>query len=219
MSYLINGVAQDIPPGTIYGYGGSSDPTGWVVCNGVARTPSDISIYDRLVNMSIGSRSGASYTPPDLRGAVLRGITSGETLGSTKGSDTISVSATNIPSHTHSYSLSNKFPAHRHGYPSHTHDYKHTHSITTQTRYDDYNYKGGDWGVRLARDTAQYLKETENTRVVVADYTGNTGNQNKRLTESTNTSVSIALSTNSVGSTPSFNNIPSSYVVNFIMKL
>lgn len=219
MSYLINGVVQDIPPGTIYGYGGSSDPTGWIVCNGVARTPSDISIYDRLVNMSIGSRSGASYTPPDLRGAVLRGITSGETLGSTKGSDTISVSATNIPSHTHSYSLTDTFPSHRHGYPSHTHDYKHTHSITTKTRYDNYDYKGGSAAVRLARDTAANLTDTENTRVVVEDYEDDTGNQSKTLTQSSNPNVSLTLNTNSVGSTTSFNNIPKSYVVNFIMKL
>jgi hypothetical protein len=70
--YLINEINTSPPSGSLTGYLGSSDPDGWVIADGVARTNN--SVYDNLVTMGIGTRSGSNYTPPNYRGAFLRGL-------------------------------------------------------------------------------------------------------------------------------------------------
>lgn len=58
------------PPGSIIAYLGSSDPDGWVILDGLPRD--NDGRYNNLINMSIGG-SGATYTPPNYKGAFLRG--------------------------------------------------------------------------------------------------------------------------------------------------
>ena len=69
------------PPGSIMAYfaggdsanGSSSDPDGWIICDGVPRTNGNDGRYNYLSALGIGSLNGYTYTPPDLRGAFLRG--------------------------------------------------------------------------------------------------------------------------------------------------
>jgi hypothetical protein len=66
------------PPGAIMSYvnpTSSADPSGWVICDGVTRTNNSDSRYNNLASLGIGSGgSGTSnYTPPNLKGAFLRG--------------------------------------------------------------------------------------------------------------------------------------------------
>ena len=66
------------PPGAIMAYvnaTSSSDPSGWVICDGVARSITDTR-YINVVSLGIGSTAGLTlYTPPNLRGTFLRGAT------------------------------------------------------------------------------------------------------------------------------------------------
>ena len=65
------------PPGAIMAYvnaTSSSDPSGWVICDGVARSINDTR-YINVVSLGIGSSAGGNYTPPNLRGTFLRGAT------------------------------------------------------------------------------------------------------------------------------------------------
>jgi len=64
------------PPGSIMAWLGTwnsvtDDPDGWVVANGQTRNVGD-SRYSKIVSI-VGSGSANSYTPPDYRGAFLRG--------------------------------------------------------------------------------------------------------------------------------------------------
>jgi hypothetical protein len=65
------------PPGSIAPYIGSetTDPSGWVICDGVTRSNNGDSRYNNLASLGIGSGgSGTSnYTPPNLKAAFLRG--------------------------------------------------------------------------------------------------------------------------------------------------
>jgi hypothetical protein len=56
-------------------YMGTDDPDGWVICNGAQRTNGSDGKYNNLIAASIGSWTAntANYTPPDYRGAFLRG--------------------------------------------------------------------------------------------------------------------------------------------------
>jgi len=82
MAYNINSgnanISQTYPTGTIVAIVGSSagtDPNGWVICDGILRTNNSDGKYNKLFEMTIGTGgSGTSnYTPPDLKGAFLRG--------------------------------------------------------------------------------------------------------------------------------------------------
>jgi microcystin-dependent protein len=53
---------------------GTTDPDGWVICNGVQRTNGSDGRYNNLVAASIGTgTANGNYTPPNYRGAFLRG--------------------------------------------------------------------------------------------------------------------------------------------------
>uniref|UniRef100_A0A6C0JN90 Phage tail collar domain-containing protein n=1 Tax=viral metagenome TaxID=1070528 RepID=A0A6C0JN90_9ZZZZ len=97
-------------PGFIYAYTGTTDPIGWVICDGQIRTDNSDGKYNNLAAMGIGTGgSGTSnYRPPDLRNAFLRGDSIG--TATSKGTSTPAISASNVnnfqspvfPNHTHS---------------------------------------------------------------------------------------------------------------------
>ena len=91
-----------------YIYYNTTDPPGWVIADGAERTTS--SIYNNLVNLSIGSRNGSNnYVPPNLKGAFLRGTgTNGNYVGS---STLLSQQSHAIQEHKHIVSQA----AHTHG--------------------------------------------------------------------------------------------------------
>ena len=66
-------VSTSPPPGSIIAYLGTTDPDGWVMCNGTARTDGSDGRYNNLINMNIGTGTSGNYTPPNYTGAFLRG--------------------------------------------------------------------------------------------------------------------------------------------------
>jgi len=55
---------------------GTTDPDGWVICNGVQRTNGSDGRYNNLITLNIGTgtANANNYTPPNYSGAFLRGI-------------------------------------------------------------------------------------------------------------------------------------------------
>ena len=76
MSYSISAIRTMQPAGCISAYFGTSDPAGWVICDGTTRTNNSDGRYNTVAGLSIGSGGSGTtnYTPPDLRGSFLRGI-------------------------------------------------------------------------------------------------------------------------------------------------
>jgi hypothetical protein len=64
-----------IPPtGSIMAYLGYSDPSGWVIMDGVVRDNNSDGKYNNLISMQIGSGIvNGNYTPPNYKAAFLRG--------------------------------------------------------------------------------------------------------------------------------------------------
>ena len=118
MSYF-----NDILPktGTISAYLGTTDPPGWIIMNGVLRTNNADGRYNALNALGIGTGgSGTSnYTPPDYKGAFLRGYDPG-VRGNTLGTITDNFEDDEFASHSHSVND-----------PGHTH--------TTADYYERYN--------------------------------------------------------------------------------
>jgi hypothetical protein len=62
------------PPGSVIAYLGTSDPSGWIICDGVTRWNDGAGNYNNLINLGIGSGVLSNYyTPPNYKGSFLRG--------------------------------------------------------------------------------------------------------------------------------------------------
>lgn len=109
-----------MPAGLILPYGGSSAPSGYLVCDGSAQSRTTYATLFGIVGTTYGAGDGSTtFNVPDLRGRViagqddmggssanrLTGLTGGvdgDVLGGTGGSESHTLSVSEIPAHTHS---------------------------------------------------------------------------------------------------------------------
>ncbi len=99
--------SSEVSPGTITGYGGTTAPTGWLLCDGASHTTASQPELFAAIGYVYGG-SGANFNVPDLRGRFPLGKATsgtGSTLGGTGG----------VIDHVHTG------PSHQHTGPSHTH--------------------------------------------------------------------------------------------------
>lgn len=90
-----------IPSGTIWAYGGTTAPTGWLFCDGQSLVVSAQTDLFNAIGYQYGG-SGANFNVPDLRDRMPRGSASTSSgLGVNAGSDTVTLATTNLPSHLH----------------------------------------------------------------------------------------------------------------------
>lgn len=102
-AFVTSAIAATVPTGVILMWSGSiaSIPSGWAICDGTLGTP-------------------------DLRNRFIVGAGSTYAVAATGGADSVTLSTTQIPSHTHTFSATTSTDGlHTHGYndPGHTHGY------------------------------------------------------------------------------------------------
>ena len=181
-----------IPTGSIIAYMGSLDPIGWVICDGVARTYN--SNYDMLIAMSIGtySSTNSTYKPPDLTNKFLYGSS---TLGTVGGSSSVTLTTSNMPSHTHGMDHAHQIAAF---YDSFSDDVGSSYygkfiNYTTDTNHLGFGGRGNDGMFRDGLGTG-------------GPRTAFTAKDSKTTTDSN-------------GSGSAFNILPPYYTVKYIIKL
>jgi microcystin-dependent protein len=106
-----------VPPGSLFPFAGTVAPSGWLLCDGSSRSTTTYANLFSVLNYTYGG-SGANFNLPDLRGRAIAGkddmggaaanrITNaasgitGTTLGSAGGSQTHTLTTTEIPAHSH----------------------------------------------------------------------------------------------------------------------
>lgn len=96
-----------IAPGIIVGYGAASTPTGWLNCDGAAVSRATYAALFAVVGTSYGVGDGSTtFNVPDLKGRTMLGEGTGTALsaraiGDKSGAETHTLSASEMPSHTH----------------------------------------------------------------------------------------------------------------------
>lgn len=105
------------PVGSITAYAGSTAPTGWLLCSGANVSRTTYNALWLLIGTTYGAGDGTStFGLPDLRGRVVVALDNmggtdaarlsvSNTLGGSGGAQTHTLTTTEIPKHTHSFSV------------------------------------------------------------------------------------------------------------------
>lgn len=115
---------QIIPPGTIWMYGGSSAPSGWLICDGSNVSRSTYADLFAVIGTDFGNTGGAgtTFNVPDFRSRVPVGVGTGTGGGSTDTTGTFPTGGATLKTwlrglwygeDTHQTSLA-EMPAHAH---------------------------------------------------------------------------------------------------------
>jgi microcystin-dependent protein len=103
------------PPGVIIAYGGTSAPTGYLLCDGTSYLRTDYANLYTAIGNAYGTADGTHFNVPDLRGQFLRGVTGASgndpdassrtamKTGGNTGNNVGSIQADELRSHTHPY--------------------------------------------------------------------------------------------------------------------
>jgi microcystin-dependent protein len=98
---------QTVPSGVISAFGGSSAPTGYLLCDGTAVSRTTYSALYAVVGTTYGvGDNSTTFNVPNLKGKVAVGRDSSQsefdTLGETGGAKTVSLTEAQMPPHIHS---------------------------------------------------------------------------------------------------------------------
>jgi microcystin-dependent protein len=112
--------SDGIPAGIIMAWGASSAPANWLICDGSAVSRSVYASLFSAIGTTYGSGDGSTtFNLPDLRGRIPVGKNGGSfgTLGATGGTETVTLTESQMPSHTHIQDSHNHTQnAHGHAY-------------------------------------------------------------------------------------------------------
>ena len=104
VSFMAPTIAINVP-GAITAYGGSSAPTGWLLCDGASLLRATYAALFAVLGTTYGSADGTHFNVPDLRANVPVGYKASDpnfgTLGGAVGAVTHSISTAEMPAHTH----------------------------------------------------------------------------------------------------------------------
>lgn len=113
------GANTPIPSGVVMSFAGSTAPNGWLLCYGQAVSRTTYATLFSVISTTYGTGDGSTtFNVPDLRGRVpagkdnmggtaanrltgASGSVAGSTLGAVGGVETHTLTAAQMPSHTH----------------------------------------------------------------------------------------------------------------------
>ena len=94
------GATPTNPPGAIIPYGGSSAPSGYLMCDGTSYAQASYAALYAIIGTTYGG-SGGNFNVPDLRGKFPLGHSGSYALGATGGEATHTLTTNEMPAHTH----------------------------------------------------------------------------------------------------------------------
>ena len=222
------------PTGSIIIYAGTTDPVGWIICNGREVSRIDYVKLFNVISTSYGGGNGSTtFNLPDLRSKVIRGREANLTNSinnNINGNDSVTLTINNMPSHTHG--LSN----HTHTIESHSHSIAdHSHSIADHTHtYNDAYYsenlrtnsglygagRSGTWTQKLRwRNSSNGIDDVNAQPIQTGGPNQNTANPDQNSSYQYADLSITTITTGSNGNSTPLTIIPSNITMNYIIKL
>lgn len=92
--------------GEIRLFAGNFAPSGWAMCNGQQLSISENSTLFSLIGTTFGGDGQQTFALPDLQGRVPLHMGEGYELGEKAGVENVTLTAQQLPAHSHSWSAS-----------------------------------------------------------------------------------------------------------------
>lgn len=142
------------PAGIIMPFAGTVAPQGCLFCDGSAVSRTTYAALFAVIGTTYGEGDGeTTFNVPDLSGRVVIGVSNSHALGTTGGSETVTLTADQLPAHTH------VVPQHGHGNDIEATMPAFTHEITAQPAY---NYNRPNTVQYVAAITSTVCRGTSN---------------------------------------------------------
>jgi microcystin-dependent protein len=97
--------------GEIRMFAGNFAPAGWAFCDGHLMPISENETLFQLIGTTYGGDGESTFAVPDFRSRVPVHMGNGHQLGELGGVESVTLTANQLPSHTHALSASNAAPA------------------------------------------------------------------------------------------------------------
>lgn len=233
-----------VPTGAMMPYGGTSEPTGYLWCNGEAHNRTTYATLFAAIGTAFGIGDGTTtFNVPDLRdrtvigkadmggaadAAIIDSLLTSTTLGATydgEGAiDTITLAEANIPAHTHAAgTLSFSGTAASNG--AHTHTTSATGTTSTDGAHTHTYDNAGDTDSVSRGSSSQFSFSDTSSGITSSNGSHShtvttTGTAASNGAHTHTVSGTMSGSTGSIGSTTAFTVaiLPPSQVVNWIIK-
>ena len=95
--------------GEIRMFAGNFAPVGWSFCDGTLLPIADYNVLFQLIGTTYGGDGQSTFALPDLRGRLPIHMGNGFTLAETGGVETVTLTASTIPAHSHPYLANTDF--------------------------------------------------------------------------------------------------------------
>ena len=182
-------------------YAGSTAPSGFLVCDGSAISRTTYADLFTAIGTVYGAGDGEStFNIPNLSGRVAVGTAAGMSIGSTGGSESVTLTANELPSHVH------EVAQHGHGNTIVAQMPELTHSITTQPAFN-YNPPGATASVENGSDGNSARSGTSAANASIATNCSVAAHPATACTMTGSIDDSDPFNTSSVGSGNSHNNM------------
>ena len=153
-----NFIHPDVPPvGAINMYAGSTDPTGWFICNGRSLDTTTYSALHSVINYTFGG-SGLTFNIPDMRDRFPVGV-GAYAMNQKGGVSSITLTTNELPVHSHPIT-----------------DVQHSHTTSQNLRSNDTTTNNDD--NVFEKDTNSGSVNANFTVTVNPAFTGITGTNN-----------------------------------------
>lgn len=97
--------------GEIRMFAGNFEPAGWAICDGRLLPISENEALFTLIGTTYGGDGQSTFALPDFRSRVPIHMGNGHQLGELGGTESVTLTANQLPSHTHAVSASAAAPA------------------------------------------------------------------------------------------------------------
>ena len=198
------------PAGIVMPFAGSTAPQGYLFCDGSAVSRTTYATLFAAIGITYGSGDGSTtFNVPDLSGRVVIGVSGTHALGSTGGSETVTLSASELPAHSH------EVPQHGHANTIAAKTPEFSHSITQPVfKYNKPNgaSRGDVRKTEWAYNSTNTATASRATNVAVSAHA------EANCTMSGSVTDSDAFSSNSTGEGVAHNNMQPFMAMNYIIS-